>query len=65
MQKVHDDMISSNTKMANIWVSVKDATTKKRKPIHGGAGYSGIVATACASVTNKARNPIAISICAK
>lgn len=57
-------MISLNTKMDASLVN-QVAVIEPQKLIHGGVGFSGIVAIVCASVMNKDQNLIVISIYVK
>lgn len=57
-------MNSLSMKMVAYLVSPEVVQPELQKWILGGAGYSGIVATVCASVTSKDQSLIDISICA-
>lgn len=54
-----------NTKMDEFLANPEAVQWERPKWIHGGAGYSGIVAIACASVMNKDQSLIVTSICEK
>lgn len=59
--QVRVDMNLSNMKTEESWARQGHVRLDRQKLILGGVGCSGIVATACVSVMNKARNPIVIS----
>lgn len=63
-QKVPDVTSSLNTKMVEFWENPA-VVIAQPKWIHGGVGYSGIAAIACAFATNKDQNQIVILVCVK